>query len=263
VPQDKDNPTFTIPGCIKAVGGSTFCSSIIDVPLGQAREEAILQQYVFGNVPAFLRKSKTLVVTSGMRQALFEVLPDVLCVGTDEDFVRTPMNPMTAQRVADLYGATLITPFLSDLIWRDADLQLAPIVFRSLPDKDTSTACFVEHNQRIESYRLGNWGLIAGHKKDIVLTSSLSLPPFQDKCVGLYGWHQHDGTPLQGLVPVPGGLPSYSLDYVDYSYGVRLISLECKVDGAVRDLREVAVDPELSLLFTGVGPLTYLRYPLA
>ena len=48
---------------------------------------------------------------------LFFVAPDYLAVGTDEDYLLTPMTPMIAQRIADRLGCTLPTRKMVDDIY--------------------------------------------------------------------------------------------------------------------------------------------------
>ena len=38
-----------------------------------------------------------------------EVQPDFLAIGSDDDFIRMPMTPQTAQKIADLSGGLLNT----------------------------------------------------------------------------------------------------------------------------------------------------------
>ena len=43
-----------------------------------------------------------------------EVMPDYLAVGSDDDFVRMPMRPQTAQQIADAFGCVLPTRKIVD-----------------------------------------------------------------------------------------------------------------------------------------------------
>ena len=43
----------------------------------------------------------------------YQVMPDYLAIGSDEDFCRIPMGPITAQKLADLFGAVMPTRKLS------------------------------------------------------------------------------------------------------------------------------------------------------
>src|SRR5207253_1071838 len=81
---------------------------------------------------------------------------------------------------------------------------------------------FVQNNDLIQSQlkeltpnaQLG--ALIAGIKKDVVITNRLGEKPNH---VAIYGWHKLDGDPIQPLTIV------HISPYVDYSHGIRLVSL--------------------------------------
>lgn len=252
---------FFIPERTGDMSGSAFAATIVTMSPGLARELAIYQQFELGNVPTFMREPKKLEISTGGHDVELSVLPDVLCVGTDDDFLRVPLFPATLQRVADLFGASLITPAISDLIWKSADVVIDPTHVTMPPTAEmVTTKWFIDQNAKIEKERAGRAGLIAGHKKDIVLANSLAEFPH---CVAIYGWHQHTGVPIQGLNPSHGIPPSHVHDrhYVDYSHGCRLVSETVLVDGQSRDFASVAQDPALAAAVNGnYGPLSVLRY---
>ena len=64
--------------------------------------------------------------------------------------------------------------------------------------------------------------LVAGHKKDLVVTPELMDRPDR---VAIYGWHLADGKPIQ---PVYLGHVDH---YEDYSHGVRLVHPIAMVNG--------------------------------
>jgi hypothetical protein len=263
-----DSPlcAFTIPDRRGSMTGSEFAKTLTHVPSGPARELAIYQQFELGNVPDFMRTPKRLSMPGSAVVLELDILPDVLCVGTDDDFVRVPMNPHTAQRIADLFSASLITPFISDQIWTQADVRINPMSVLMPPTAEmTSTQWFVDQNAKIEHVRAGRGGLIAGHKKDVVIANALALPEFQDR-VAIYGWHQTNGVPIQGLNPSKGIPPSHThvSTYADYSHGVRLVAQDVVRDGADYDLSEIMEDEELAALVNGAsGVLTFTRYTTA
>ena len=113
---------------------------------------------------------------------------------------------------------------------------------------------FVEHNALIEAQReKGSVGkLIAGIKKDVVVTNQLSEKPNR---VAIYGWHKPDGSPIQPLTIV------HRDTYVDYSHGVRLIKREMTVDGKKHDVFDVLRDPTLSGLLSDEGAILRPVYP--
>ncbi len=96
-----------------ALGGAAFFRKIEKLSLAE-REEAIAIELGRGNMPDFLRTFQKISIkakdTAGKeRNVVFEVMPDYLAIGSDSDFVRVPMTPMTAVRVADLFYCALPT----------------------------------------------------------------------------------------------------------------------------------------------------------
>lgn len=243
--------SFTFPDRVGDMTGSQFAATITGLPMGPVRDAAVLGQFQLGNMPSFMRTPKSISTTSGEHHATFSVLPDVLCVGTDDDFIRVPVGAPTAQRVANLFGATLITRYLSDTIWKLADVVLSP--FPMAPTSEMcSTKWFVDHNHNIELARAGRSGLVAGHKKDVVLASALSAAPTK---VAIYGWHQLNGRPIQPL-----NASSHDIAYCDYSHGIRLIDREVLLDDVEADFFEVAGSSTLYPLVNPEGPLSFKRY---
>ena len=231
--------------------GSQFAASIMGVPMGPVRDGAVLGQFQLGNVPTFMRTPRSITTSVEGHSATFSVLPDVLCIGTDDDFVRVPVGATTAQRIADLFGATLITRFLSDTIWKLADVVLSP--FPMAPTSEMcSTKWFIDHNHKVELARAGRLGLVAGHKKDVVLTNALAAAP---KKVAIYGWHQLNGRPIQPL-----NATSHDIDYCDYSHGIRLIDRNVLLDDNEVDFFDVAGSSTLYPLANPEGPLSFKRY---
>src|SRR4029079_8027096 len=109
-----------------------------------------------GNFPDFLREFKTVPINGTLKSsgkdvtATLEVMPDYLAVGSDDDFVRIPMTPQTAQQIADGFGCTLPTRKMVDGIDRAAEVRLAP---HPMTVEREAVATFAEHNAIIEKQR--------------------------------------------------------------------------------------------------------------
>ena len=234
-----------------APGGKAFAESIDDLP-PKAREAAVVQEVLRGNVPGFARKLTPVTLVAEGHTAVVHVMPDYLAVGSDEDFLRMPMTPASAKRIADTYGYCLPTTKIVDAVYAAADVKLEP---RPLTDAREAVRTFAQHNAIIEEQRLGKplGRLVAGHKKDVVLSNKLKVKPNK---VAIYGWHKPDGKPIQ---------PEYvgHVDwYVDYSHGIRLVSRKVELDGKEGDLFELLADPATCRLFGPdepivLGPATY------
>src|SRR5262249_36215968 len=196
------------------------------------------------------RKFQTITVTikdkSGReRTAKYEVMPDYLAIGSDVDFVRMPMTPMTAQRIADAFGCAVPTRKVVDDVFRNASVKLKP---SPLTEARESTDTFAKHNELIEKQKAGKTlgELVAGLKKDVVITNRLGEKPNR---VAIYGWHKLDGTPIQPLTIV------HKETYVDYSHGVRLMKQTLMIDGKPWDVRQVLHATDLHGLLSDEGPV--------
>jgi len=240
--------------------GSEFMHRIKSLPLSE-REEEIYKALSSGNAPDFLRK---LVIIRGdfedalgeEHKVIYQAMPDYLAVGSNEDYCRIPMNPHTAQKLADLFGGSLITAKISDHIYDHASIKLAPFFYKPVANQNESVEKFVEHNNQIELQKKEAGGqngqLIAGIKKDIVLSHQLS--DLSNKVI-IYGWHQLDGKPIQPVYP---GHVDW---YVDYSHGIRLMGQTVMVDGMELSVTQILRDPILfKLLSKEDDPMLQPRY---
>lgn len=254
-----DNPYyFSIPERTRPeLTGTLLVQELLASPLTAAQREArFLEEFLSGNVPDFLRSPTCLPISREGCSAKVWVLDDYLCLGTNEDFLRVPLLPSTACIIARGWNASLPTRFLVDRIWRGAKVVVTPQPWG--PPYDHVFMCaterFVEHNARIELQRAGRWGLIAGHKKDVVLSPLLWRYP---KNVAIYGWHRLSGEPIQLL-----NVKDHSSTYADYSHGIRLVSTFVEVNGKVSRFQDILKDPERCHALSDEGPSSYLSYPL-
>ena len=224
--------------------GTDFMERISELSLSD-REEEIYKAVASGNIPGFLRETVTLHgvfedLTGRKHSVQYEVMPDYLAVGSDDNYCRVPMNPRTAQRLATLFGASLVTSVLSDHIYSQAVLKLAPFNYVPVGNANELVSKFVEHNAQIEkqfSDAGGKHGqLVAGIKKDIILSSRIAEN--HDRVV-LYGWHKPGGKPIQ---PVYSGHVWW---YVDYSHGIRFINNQVILDGRPALVTDILKDPVL------------------
>jgi hypothetical protein len=217
----------------------------------QEREAAVLEQLLAGNVPDFLRRFVDVDVFSphGPKRhtGRLRVMPDYLCIGSDEDFVRMPMNGRTAQRIARATNCTLPTSSIVEAVYRRAPVKLTS---SALPQgaEMMSNTYFKTHNREIEENRRKAGGklgtLTAGPKKDVVLSKRLEYEPRQ---LAIFGWYRRDGTPIQLLSTF------HEDTYVDYTHGIRLVAVEMTVDGATQSVLDVLRDPDLCTVISGEG----------
>ena len=240
--------------------GSSFIQSTFKMGEAQ-REEAIYRQIVTGNMPDFQRQLRPVTIRTKTRSgqsvtATIYVTPDYLSVGSDRDYVRVPMNPITAQRIASKLNMFLPTTKMVDAIYRSANVKLAPA---PLPPgaQMTTSPYYQKHNTKIEQQlaRHGTGKLVAGHKKDVVLSNRLTQRPGR---VAIYGWHRTSGRPIQPLSLV------HHDRYADYSHGVRLVGAQMDINGKTYDVEDVLQSRELSPILSSEGVLldTKIRVPM-
>ena len=185
------------------------------------------------------------------------VTPDYLAVGTDKDFVRVPMGLPAAVAIADRFGFVLPTTKIVDAIYAQADVHVPPEPLTAGPQM-RSTAYFVRHNSMVRQERVAEGAklgmLIAGQKKDLVITNRLLTHPGR---VAIYGWHRQNGRPIQPLSTVHGE------NYADYSHGIRFVSTIAYVDGKARSLLDILQDPNLAPVVSTEGPIPKVGVLLA
>ncbi|MDR1199789.1 MAG: hypothetical protein LBK94_12400 [Prevotellaceae bacterium] len=238
-----------------AMSGSEFAEVAKQLNAEQ-REELIFREICSGNFPDFMRKLVTIRATTivdGKRiKAKYFVMPDYLMIGSNDDFMRIPMQPKTAQRIADKFGFFLSTPKICDDIYRAAKVKPEPQPMTVARD---SFHTFVEHNRIIEMQRQQRKGLIAGIKKDVVVTKAI-LQNQKTNRVAIYGWHKSDGKPIQ---PVYTG---HVDRYVDYSHGIRLVYRTIVIDGKPMNYRDVLSSEKLSALLCNDVDCCCFEYPV-
>jgi hypothetical protein len=243
-----------------AESGSAFMKRIATLTLNE-REEEIYKALASGNIPGFLRNTVTLNgefadSTGIIHKVIYEVMPDYLAVGNDSDYCRIPMSPHTAQKLATLFGASLITSKLSDHIFQMAEIKLTPFNYVPVGNANELVTKFEAHNAQIEK-QMNETGvkkgqLIAGIKKDIILSARLSSQPTK---VVIYGWHKPDGKPIQ---PVYSGHVDW---YVDYSHGIRFINNQVFIDGKPFLFADILKDPVLYKIFSNENrPMEQAEY---
>lgn len=229
---------------------------------GSARESILVSVILSHETPDFMNKFVPVHVHGKDNHGddvVIEILvsPDYVSVGTNQDFVRVPLFPGSAQLVADQAMCILPTKRMVDLIYQAASIKVSPATYAPQPGgfSREDTRAYLKTNAAIQK-ELGSRTyqglLIGGQKKDIVLTNQLLKHKGN---VAIYGWHQKNGKPIQGLNAV-----DHSKSYVDYSHGVRLISRTCRVNGVEKDLLGVIQSDQYGSILTGDDPLKFVRY---
>ncbi len=242
--------------------GSEFMASLSSLTFDQ-RERAIYDEISNGNIPDFMRSLKRIQSTfldadAKPHTVVYEVMPDYLCIGTNDDFCRIPMGPFTAQRLANLFGASLPTSVLADDIYSHAEVRLSPVTYTPVGNQNELVSTFKNHNTAIEAQRIAAGkplgALIGGIKKDVVISSKI-IDSTRPGHVVIYGWHTEEGKPIQPLTNI------HNARYVDYSHGIRFINKELLVDNIVMTVSQVLTDTLLyKSLSNESGPMKQTTY---
>jgi hypothetical protein len=257
-------------GIPATIGGTQLCASL---PPGDSanpqeraqqlrdRDEQIFGMIQAGHVPAILRDPWLLNLNDGKNELSLQVFSDVLGVGHESDWVRTPVAGPTAQRVADLFGCSLVTRKLSDLVWKNS-FHATPITHDWYQvnggRKMLATDSFIQHNSEIngqltqKGFFTSDADSVSGIKKDVILSNALLSRPGK---LCIYGWHEPSGKAIQPLSWI------HELTYTDYSHGIRFVDRQCKVNGQDRDFADILSDPVLSKMVSDEGPIGFKRYP--
>jgi hypothetical protein len=245
-----------IPSRTSNLKGTDFYS--IASPMNwQQRDSLAVQEILHGNIPSFLKKFVPVHVhildsASGKTiRAIIYVAPDYLSVGTDDDWARVNITPRAAQKIADSFQCFLPTKKIVDDIYAAATVKLEPVPMYALRD---STPTMFQHHLIIEGQRKGRKGLIAGIKKDVVISGKITRDAKPDR-VAIYGWHQMNGIPIQPLYT------GHVFWWVDYSQGIRLVWHQIKVGNKWMEYTNVLKVPVLRRLICDEEYCDFYKYP--
>ncbi len=243
-----------------AITGTEFVNQVINLSLTD-REKRVAKEILSGNVPAFSRKLRPLkinqIINGENYEIIFFTVCDYMAIGSDTDYLYIPMTPSTAQYLADNMNCLLPTKKIVDVIYAQAETKLKP---QPIPpsDKMTTIPVFKQHTdsikQQIGLNRSSN-NIIAGHKKDIIISNKIYSSDRNYERVVIYGWHLSVNNPIQ---PVYNG---HIAEYADYSHGVRLISKTAVVNGDSVQVEDILKDSNLSKLLSSEGVITKPYYP--
>ncbi|HUC80902.1 MAG TPA: hypothetical protein VMR70_08300 [Flavisolibacter sp.] len=217
-----------------ALTGSGFYKTVA-ADNWKSRDSLAAAEILSGNLPSFLKKFvpvATQFYDSLQKKNIhltFYVSPDYLSIGTDDDWARVPLTPMAAQKIADSLHCFLPTRKMVNDIYQAAVVKLEPVPMYAFRD---SSPTMYQHHLIIEEQREGRSGLIAGIKKDVVISGKLSRDTKPNR-VAIYGWQKQDGKPIQQLYT------GHANWYVDYSHGIRLVYRKIKVEGKWMDYEDV------------------------
>lgn len=217
------------------------------------RDSIVIEMFMNGSFPKFLEELSRVNIQyidslGNQKSAYYYVTSDYIALGNEKDFVRIPMTPNYAQKLADKLGMYLITTKISDDVFNQAAVKIEPI---PMGEPRTLFQTFVVHNDLIEKERKDRRGLIAGIKKDIIATSRLNAV---NNKVAIYGWHKSDGVPIQPLYI------KHADYYVDYSHGIRLVYPYVFIDNEKIHFDEILKDTNKRFIISNEFEKTYYKY---
>jgi hypothetical protein len=225
-----------------------------------ARDSFAVKEILAGNVPDFLKKLAPVHIsmldssTGKTIKVTYYVSPDYLSIGNDKDWARINITPIAAQKIADSLHCFLPTRKMVDDIYKAAIVKLEPVPMYAFRD---STPTMWQHHLIIEGQRKRRKGLIAGIKKDVVISGipiAIGTRDTRPERVAIYGWHKLDGKPIQPLYT------GHIYWWVDYSQGIRLVYRKMKVDGKWMDYTDVLKSPVLQKLLCDEEFCDFYRY---
>ncbi|SMF07784.1 hypothetical protein [Pseudobacteriovorax antillogorgiicola] len=238
---------FSFSAYSKEASGSGFLVDTWDVHPAK-RERLALDKAIQGEIPDFIFRMKPITVEEFGHRITFYVSPNYLALGSKDDFFLMPFNFISACKIAKHYNAVLPTPKMVDLIYKSADIKLKPATMKPGPSM-IRNSYIKKHDQGIKAslvFQDYHNKLVAGHKKDTVLSNVLSRA--KDR-IAIYGWHQSESQTIQPLSIW------HWANYADYSHGVRLVDRNVVVDGEFWDIADVLSMPEFAPLLSYEGVL--------
>ena len=200
------------------------------------------------------------------------------------EFGRVNVTCKTQQRLADLFNASLLTPFLADILWQNANLKLRP----ETQTISSSVEAGKVHSQRIDSQiskhqnkdqknrLVGNagkhWCLTNQLKAGSVICVNYGMFVFAqesrwDNSLNHIAWRgikvykpKHSNSQEFYVIQEPA--TAHDITHVDYSQTCQLVSQFVKIDGVEYRLSDVLVHDQLGNCFTNTGPLKFSRHPM-
>ncbi|MET2986631.1 hypothetical protein [Aureibaculum conchae] len=221
------------------------------------REDSLIKYMSNGFMPSYNFQFKRVTYehknAKGEKYKIsFWTSPDYLSIGTNEDFVRMPLTPQSAQLLADQFGCVLPTTKMVDEIYEAAHIKLPPI---PLTEHRDSQPTFVKHHHLVQEQLDGKIpsDIVAGIKKDVVQSKAVLKNPKPNR-VAIYGWHKLNGKPIQ---PLYTGHVDW---YVDYSHGIRLVYEKMLINNKVYFVKDVLDNPKLANSICNDGECGWMRY---
>lgn len=223
---------------------------------GDARDARIVQAVADGQG---IHEWVEITSQAGGHEAHIRVMRKALSIGVPGDALRVSTNFRTAQQIADMLGAVMLTPKVSNLIAEQADWKPSPITHSDWVNDGTmsKTKRMVEQSNIVESAVPGESpGLIANEGKNWVVTKrNWSDPDLSKRSNGANHGLYIGQKPIQdrGLM--------HNMKHTDYSQLLVFMDPTVIVDGQPMSIDEVVQSSELAPLISDEGTLPRVRHP--
>jgi hypothetical protein len=216
--------------------------------LCEEREQAICEFFEAGQCPMWLRQWVEIPVAADGLSGAFYVMPDFLCLGTDDDYVYTPLGAINAERALRRFKAVLPTQRMVSLVYAMSKKQVAqpwgPPYDNSMKLTERWAVQTRKAAKGIKASGAHNGDLVEGHFKNVIVSPRTVTSHGTD--LSFFGWYDGRGRPIQGDSGAHGS------SYCDYSHGVRAVLSNVVVGDRMTSLPEALADEHAYKLFSEV-----------
>jgi hypothetical protein len=224
---------------------------------GEARNARIVQAVLDGQA---IHEWTEIVSHANGHEGRIRVMRKALAIGVPGDALRVSTTFRTAQQIADLLGALMLTPKVSNLIAQQADSKPAPLTQSAWVSDGTmaNTKRLVEYSNKVEAAVPGESpGLLANEGKQWVVTIRNWNDPDEAKRHNgaNHGWY------LQGGKVIQDRGCTHNMKHEDYSQLMVFMDPVMIVDGQPMNVNDVIQNPELAPLISDEGTLPRVRHP--
>jgi hypothetical protein len=257
--------------------GSEFLKQIKDVR-NPILSKLALDQMLAGNMPSFLEERVTCqteaVIDGAHYVCKYEVKPQYLSIGDDDDFIQWPLTILDLQKfcdsktlVSDADGTSVQQWFIPTKkivknTWLTTFAKGCPIDAIPLgPSDDMTWPVKIDLQQQKINAAMKAKGCPVtafSRAKKAYISSPTSVGdggPVNDGYLHFTGWYKLDGYGWQdqGYNPVDatGG---HEASYADYSHGCDLVYCYCTVNDEPFTFDELCNHPKLHVLVSDQGP---------
>jgi hypothetical protein len=247
-----------------ALSATEWYEEIKHLPHGHEREEAIIEQSYAGNFPNFMRTTYSVPVEGGGLEGYIFVLPDYWCIGSDKDYIYTPMWPDTAQKIMNHFGMYSLPTrkMVKDIYKAATHMCLQGMAPPKYPyDNMLETSRWPIHTdwikQQMKHKDIEPGRFVEGAKKNVILSTNVENNEINHVLkVGVFGGYNGAGQPIHNF-----SYHSHIRHYADYSHGIRFVLMGLSIgEDEVSNVRDTLRGDNYKLL-SDEGRFKEAKYP--